>query len=336
MSETYIIAEAGVNHDGNLDAAISLVEQAALSGADCVKFQTFTADELVSHDTPKAAYQIDSTTPEEGQREMLRKLELTKEDFVVLVKACRSNNIDFLSTPYGYSDLEYLVKLGAKRLKLASIHCFEPSMIRLAAKQDLPVILSTGMATIDDIALAVQSFGQSRNKFLTLLHCVSAYPVSDDEANINAMHHLSERFGLPVGYSDHALGILPSVIAVAKGARVIEKHFTLNRLARGPDHAASLEPNDFSDLVVQIRRAEILGGNGKKVPQPSELENAKVVRRSLVAARNITKGERISEAAIVLKRPLAGIPAQLLDQIIGRCAAKNIVAGESICWAHID
>jgi len=192
------------------------------------------------------------------------------------------------------------------------------------------------MATIDDIALAVQSFGQSRNKFLTLLHCVSAYPVSDDEANINAMHHLSERFGLPVGYSDHALGILPSVIAVAKGARVIEKHFTLNRLARGPDHAASLEPNDFSDLVVQIRRAEILGGNGKKVPQPSELENAKVVRRSLVAARNITKGEEISETAIALKRPLAGIPAQLLDQIIGRCAAKNIVAGESICWAHID
>ena len=209
-------------------------------------------------------------------------------------------------------------------------------MIRLAARHNLPVILSTGMAAIEDIAIAVESFGDTAKKLLTLLHCVSEYPVPDHEANINAMNHLSQTFGLPVGYSDHALGSLPSIIAVAKGAKVIEKHFTLDKSNRGPDHSTSLEPGEFADLVLQIRRTEVLGGSGKKTPQPSELKNAKSFRRSLVAGRNIPKGEKLSEALIQLKRPLTGIPAQDLDQVVGRCASTYIAAGELISWEQID
>ncbi len=322
----YIIAEAGVNHNGSVERARDLVIAAKKAGADAVKFQTFKAERVALAGAAKAQYQLENTDPGESQIEMLRKLELPAEAHASLIALCREQGIDFLSTPYNEEDIDLLAGLGVTAFKFASIHVFEPALLRAAAHLGRPIILSTGMTTLADIDLAVRAIRAAGDPPLTLMQCTTNYPSRIEDANLRAITTMRAAFGLPVGYSDHTQSTTCCVAAIALGATTIEKHFTLDRSLPGPDHTSAAEPSEFASLVAQIRETEAALGSGRKEPCAAEIGNAGAMRRSIVARRLIAKGERITADMLTCKRPASGLSPQLIDSLLGRAATRDIAA----------
>ena len=329
---TLIIAEAGVNHNGNLDLAKKLIDVAAEAGADFVKFQTFTADSLVTHTAKKADYQKKTTDGNESQLEMLRRLELTPAMHKELIAHCASRNIGFFSTGFDIESVDLLVSLGQNQLKIPSGEITNLPYLRHIGQLGKPVILSTGMAILGEIEAAIdvlEQAGTSRAN-LTVLHCTTEYPTPMAEVNLRAMQSIHKAFGVAVGYSDHTQGIEVAIAAVALGASVIEKHFTLDRNLPGPDQKASLEPDELKAMVAAIRNIEIALGDGIKRLTPSEAKNKPVARKSLVASNPIKAGEVFSTQNITAKRPGTGISPMRWDTILGRRARRDFALDELI------
>lgn len=335
QDQTLIIAEAGVNHNGSLDKAIELIQIAADCGADIVKFQTFVTEEIVTKKAEKADYQKkNDPTTGESQYQMIKKLELTRADHFVLKKVADEHNIEFLSTGFGVDDLRFLVEeLDIKRIKIASGEITHKRYLEAVAKYKLPTILSTGMCTLDEVRSAVGLLldnGLSLEQ-LTLLHCVSEYPAPLETINLRAMLQLKNEFRCAVGYSDHSLGMEACLASVTLGACVIEKHFTWSKTAEGPDHLASMEPEELKQLVSEVRNTEMICfGSGVKTPSFIERETAKRVRRGLVAARPIRRGEPFTEDMLRSKRPEGEISAWRIDEVIGRTATNDYLSDDPI------
>ena len=364
-TKVYIIAEAGVNHNGDLNRAIAMVDAAAEAGADAVKFQTFKPEALASRHAAQADYQIrneGSSHDDQGsQLAMLKRLALSFDDHHVLMARCKARNIEFLSSPFDTDSARFLIEeLNLPRLKLGSGEITNGPLLLQLAQAERPLILSTGMATLDEVreALGVVAFGfidagtvqlrtaPSRTAFnnafshpqgqaflkerITLLHCTTEYPCPQDQVNLRAMDTLAETFGLPVGYSDHTLGIHVSLAAVARGAQVIEKHFTLDRQLPGPDHLASLEPDELKAMVDGIREISLALGSAEKSPSQAEQNNMCVVRKSLVAAQAIRKGESFTVDNVTIKRPGYGRSPMDFWEILGEEARQNYDTDEII------
>lgn len=339
----FVIAEAGVNHNGSRELALRLVEVAAEAGADAVKFQTFRADSLVKAGVAKADYQR-AQTGEGDQHSMLKALELSHELHEELVARCRELNIEFMSTPFDRESADYLIRLGVRRMKIPSGELTNLPFIERLASSGLPLIMSTGMADLVEVteAVAAAARGRERGGFaepltqvLTLLHCTSSYPAAAEDVNLLAMRTLAERCGLPVGYSDHTADTAVAVAAVALGAQVIEKHFTLDRNLPGPDHKASLEPDQLARMIRDIRTVEAALGDGDKRPRPVELPVRDLVRRSVVVNRDLPAGTVLSEQDLVLLRPGIGLPPKALAEVVGRRLAQDIAAGTLLAWEHL-
>ena len=330
--KTFIIAEAGVNHNGDILLAKELINSAAAAGADIVKFQSFVADKIISRTAPKADYQMNATDKGESQYEMVRKLELTRDHHEILVDECRRKNIEFLSTAFDTDSFDLLVDMGVECVKIPSGEITNLPYLRYVTRLKMPIILSTGMATLGDIeaALAViEESGTPREK-VTVLHCTTEYPTPMEDVNLRAMKSIETAFGVNVGYSDHSKGIEVAVAAVALGAKVIEKHFTLDRTLPGPDHQASLEPDELKAMVDAIRNIEKAMGDGIKRPTPSETKNIPIARKSIVSRCDIDKGEVFSSENICTKRPGTGISPMLWDEVIGRTASRAFTSDELI------
>lgn len=328
----FIIAEAGVNHNGSLEIAKALIDVAVQSGADAVKFQTFKADKLVSKTAQKASYQKQTTDADESQYTMIKKLELDERAHHELIEYCAQKNILFLSTPFDHESIDLLTDLGMEIFKIPSGEITNLPYLRHIGSLQKEVILSTGMATLDEIdqALRVLTSAGTAKEHIIVLHATTEYPCPMEEVNLRAMQTIRDTFDIRVGYSDHTRGIEVPIAAAAMGASVIEKHFTLNREMEGPDHKASLEPNELIAMVHAIRNIEKALGDGIKRPSPSELKNIPIARKSIVASRAITKGERLSEQNITIKRPGSGISPMRYDEIIGTVASKNYDEDEAI------
>jgi N,N'-diacetyllegionaminate synthase len=327
-----IIAEAGVNHNGDLDMAKKLIDVAAEAGADLVKFQTFSAERLVTKTARKAEYQRHATDSNESQLDMLRRLELTDEMHVELIDYCEHRGIGFLSTGFDIKSVEFLVELGLELFKIPSGEITNLPYLRHIASYKKPIIMSTGMATLNEIEAALDVLinnGASREK-ITILHCNSEYPTPMSDVNLKAMTSISENFSVDVGYSDHTQGIEVSIAAVALGASVIEKHFTLDRGLAGPDHEASLEPDELKSMVKAIRNIECALGENIKRPSQSERKNISIVRKSVVAASDIAKGDIFTEDNITVKRPGNGLSPMKWDEILGQVATRDFLADEMI------
>jgi N,N'-diacetyllegionaminate synthase len=323
----FVIAEIGVNHNGDLAMARSLIDVAVDAGADAVKFQTFQAERIATAEAPKADYQIRATGNAETQLDMLRKLELSADAHRELQAYCHDRDITFLSTPFDEQAADFLDELGVLAFKISSGDVTNSPLLRHIALKGKPVILSTGMSTIEEVIEAISVLRSSGREDVILLHCVSNYPAKPEEVNLRAMQTMRSAFDVPVGFSDHTQGIEIALAAVALGACVIEKHFTLDRNLPGPDHRASLEPAELKTLLRSIRKVESALGNGKKAPTASELETAKVARRSLVAARDIPAGSLLKRDMITLKRPGTGLSPARMDNVLGRRALQNITCG---------
>ena len=320
----FIIAEAGVNHNGDVRLAKKLVDAACDAGADAVKFQAFNAERLVCADAPKARYQKETTGAGESQLDMLRRLELSEEAHKELSAYCRRKNIVFMSTPFDEGCADFLKKLGMGIFKIPSGELTNLSFLRHVATFGKPMIVSTGMADMTEIKRAMAAIKKAGNRRVSLLHCVSSYPVPAAEVNLKAMQTLARTFKVPVGFSDHTLGIDIAIAAAALGAAIIEKHLTLDRTMPGPDQRMSLEPGEFKAMVDSIRRVSAALGNGIKAPAKSEAQMARVARKSLTASRDITAGDIITREAIVFKRPGAGLAPKLITQVLGRRAKQRI------------
>lgn len=330
MGNVYVIAEAGVNHNGSIALARQMILEAKKAGADAIKFQTFITENLVTKDAPKAQYQKGATDQAETQYDMLKKLELSLEDYHELKALCESVHIDFLSTPFDLESIEILEKLGIGYYKLPSGEITNyPYLVRIAETHK-PVILSTGMCTVEEVGEAVQVLRENGTEEIILLHCNTQYPTPVQDVNLRAMQTLRDRFHVGVGYSDHTLGIEIPVAAVALGAEVIEKHFTLDRDMEGPDHRASLEPEELKEMICAIRNVEKALGNGVKVPSLSEAPNIAVARKSIVALKKIKKGERFTEENLTTKRPGKGISPMCWQDILGKEAARDFEEDEMI------
>ncbi len=326
MKKAFIIAEAGVNHNGSLTIAKKMINVAAEAGADAIKFQTFQAERVVSRHAPKAEYQKEKTAKGESQFEMIKKLELDAAAHQELIACCEREGIRFLSTPFDRESINLLDRLGLDIFKVPSGEITNLPYLRKIGSLKKAVILSTGMADLSEIrdALDILTGAGARLAEITVLHCNTAYPTPFEDVNLHAMLTIKTEFpGVKIGYSDHTPGIEASIAAVAMGATVIEKHFTLDKNMEGPDHKASLEPNELKAMVTAIRNIEIALGNGIKKPTPSELKNKSVVRKSIVAARYIRKGEVFSEENITVKRPGNGISPMRWNEMIGKRASKN-------------
>jgi N,N'-diacetyllegionaminate synthase len=332
LKQTFIIAEAGVNHNGSLEIALKLVLEAKRAGADCIKFQTFKTRKLVTRAAAKAEYQKKATSADESQYEMIRKLELTEADHRALMASCRECGIEFLSSPFDEESADLLDKLGVARFKVPSGEVTNRSLLKHLAKKQKPLILSTGMCTLADVEDAVNEIRATGNHRITLLHCVTEYPAPFDQINLRAMETMVKAFRLPVGYSDHTPGIEVPVAAVALGAKVIEKHFTLDKNMEGPDHRASLEPHELEQMIRAIRNVEAALGSGIKAPAACEIANRTVARKSLVAGRSICKGTRLAAADIAVKRPGHGIQPQDIDKVIGIEIKRDLEMDEVITW----
>lgn len=330
---TLIIAEAGVNHNGDMGLARELVAVAADAGADMVKFQTFTASKIAAASAPKAGYQQAATGTEQSQQEMLAMLELSHADHEMLLRACEDAGIAFFSTGFDEAAIDMLVALGMDRIKVPSGEITNLPLLRHMAAKGLPVILSTGMANLGDIEAAVNAIeegGIARDR-ITILHCNTEYPTPMSDVNLPAMANIGAALGTAYGYSDHTNGIEVPIAAVALGASVIEKHFTLDRTLPGPDHSASLEPAELAQMVRSIRNIEqAMAGDGVKRPSASEIGNLAIVRKSIVAARPIAAGETFSADNLVAKRPGTGISPMRWDEVIGRPAPRAFAADEPI------
>lgn len=324
----FIIAEAGVNHNGDPDLARFLVQAAAESGVDAVKFQTFKAENLVTESAKMAGYQVDNIGEETSQLEMLKKLELQYELHAELKQYAESLGLVFLSTPFDEEAIDFLKDLGLEAFKAGSGDLTNLPYLQKMARQGLPVIISTGMATLEESREAVDAIAETGNDQLIVLHCTTNYPCPPEEVNLAAMNTLQRELNCMVGYSDHTLGIEIPCLAVAAGARVIEKHFTLDKTMEGPDHKASLEPAELAEMVREIRRLEGIMGSGVKVPNPSELPIKQVARKSVVAKVDIPEGTVITTEMLVAKRPGNGLPPKLLLTIPGKVSTRLIQQDE--------
>ncbi|WP_373230799.1 N-acetylneuraminate synthase [Cohnella sp.] len=360
MSSTvFIIAEAGVNHNGSLNLALKLVEKAAEAGADAVKFQTFKADKLVSQHAEKAEYQKKLTDRNESQLEMIRRLELSVADHQAIISYCQEKGIEFLSTPFDEDSFRLLVhEFGLRKLKFSSGDLTNLPLLLAAARSGCKLILSTGMATLGEVeeALGAVAFGYtaSRNEQpslplfhnayssvagqeaikanVNLLHCTTEYPTPYDDVHLNKMTTMKQAFGLRTGYSDHTLGCEVSAAAVALGATVIEKHFTLDKTMEGPDHQASLEPHELVEFVRQVRNVERALGSHVKMPAASEIQNMVPARKSIVASQSIQAGEILDETNLTCKRPGTGLPPSMYWVLLGRTAQRSYEIDELIEW----
>lgn len=332
MNRTIIIAEAGVNHNGDIKLAKQLIDVAASAGADYVKFQTFKANKVASRFAAKANYQQQNTNADETQLEMLKKLELDENAHHLLIGYCADRNIHFLSTAFDFESVDLLRKAGIKLGKIPSGEITNlPYLRKMAASFD-ELIVSTGMSDMDDIKAALQvltSAGFSKEK-ITVLHCNTEYPTPFEDVNLSAMQTIAGAFQVKVGYSDHTAGIAVPVAAVALGATLIEKHFTLDRNLEGPDHKASLEPGELHDMIKAIRQVEKAIGTPLKQPSPSELKNKAITRKSIVAARDIIKGEKFTPDNLTVKRPGSGISPMQWDVVMGRSAPRDFSEDELI------
>ena len=336
-ADVFVIAEAGVNHNGDLALARQLCDAAKQAGADAVKFQTFRAEDLVLPGSPTADYQA-RQTGEQDQFAMLRKLELSEQAHRDLRDHCQRIGIEFFSTPFSEDAVDLLVKLGVRRMKMPSGELTHRALIAKAAATGLPLLLSTGMATLDEVKQALEWVRTARGDLdqVTVLHCTSAYPASDEALNLRAIETLARETGLAAGYSDHSTGIEASLAAVALGAVAIEKHLTLDRTLPGPDQAASLEPREFADMVRGIRRITAMRGDGVKMPRAEELDAARVARRSIVAVRDIASGTVVTADMLACRRPASGIPPGEWDRVLGRRARTAIAAGTVLQWDQLD
>ncbi|EQB2292829.1 N-acetylneuraminate synthase [Campylobacter upsaliensis] len=330
MKKVLIIAEAGVNHNGDINLAKKLIEQAAKAGADVVKFQTFKANSCVSVSAKKAKYQLETTAKEESQLEMIQKLELSYESHFELMKHCKKHGIAFLSTPFDLESVEFLRGLDLPYFKIPSGEITNLPYLKAVAKCKKKVLLSTGMANLGEIEAALTILRKNGTKNITLLHCNTEYPTPFEDVNLNALKTLKEAFKLEVGYSDHTEGIVASLGAVALGAVVIEKHFTLDKTMEGPDHRASLEFEELRALCKGIRELEKALGSGIKKASKSEAKNKIIARKSLVAKREIQKGEKFSIENLTTKRPGSGISAMRYEEYLGKRALKTYKKDELI------
>ncbi|MGD0281836.1 MAG: N-acetylneuraminate synthase [Dissulfurispiraceae bacterium] len=332
MGKVFIIAEAGVNHNGSLDIAKKMIGAASEAGADAVKFQTFKAEDVISRYAPKAEYQKKATDKNESQLEMIKRLELDSKAHGILIEHCRRKKIMFLSTPFDLNSINLLNKLGLRIFKVPSGEITNLPFLRKVGSLRKKVILSTGMADLGEIEDALDALikAGTDKKDLTVLHCNTEYPTPKGDVNLRAMLSIREAFKVNVGYSDHTLGIEIPVAAAALGAAVIEKHFTLDKNMRGPDHKASLGPGELKAMVEAIRNIETALGDGIKRVSLSEVKNRAIARKSIVASKNIKMGEILSERNITAKRPGTGISPMEWDQVIGRVAKRNFVIDELI------
>lgn len=330
----FIIAEAGVNHNGSVELAERLVDAAAAAKADAVKFQTFRAESLAGASAELAPYQA-AAGVREGQRAMLEKLELDEAAHRRLVERARKAGLEFLSTPFDEASADLLERLGVPRFKVPSGELTNKRLIEHVARKNRPLIVSTGMSDLEEVGRAVGWIRAVTKAPLTLLHCVTEYPAPESEVNLRAMDALREAFGVPVGYSDHTKGLAVAVAAVARGAALIEKHLTLDKTLPGPDHAASLEPAEFAELVRQIRLVESALGDGVKRAAPCERKNIPAARRSLVAARDLPAGRVLEEGDIAAKRPGAGISPAEIDRLLGRRLKSALRRDEPFSWEQL-
>jgi N-acetylneuraminate synthase len=332
----FVIAEAGVNHNGDPALARALIDAAADSAADAVKFQTFRTAALTSRTAPKAAYQIEATGAGESQSEMLVRLELSTETLRTLQAHAAARGIVFFSTPFDEASADTLGALGVPMFKIPSGEITNLPLLRHIAAKGKPIILSTGMSTVDEVAQALAAIGDVADVPVAILHCVSAYPAPVGEVNLRAMDALRDRFGRPVGLSDHTLGVEIALAAVARGAAIVEKHLTLDKNLPGPDHRASLEPVEMTALVRGIRNIEAALGDGVKRPMPSELDTRRVARKSLVAARALRAGEELVKDAVAVKRPGTGISPAELERALGRRVRRDLAADDVIDWTALE
>ncbi len=332
IKKTIIIAEAGVNHNGNIKIAKKLIDVAAASGADIVKFQAFSANNLVTKSAIKAKYQKNKNNPSETQYEMLKKLELNFADNKKLVSYCKRKKIEFLSSPFDIESIKMLKLLKIKRFKIPSGEITNLPYLHEVAKNKKPIILSTGMATLEEVRKAISVIikaGTPKN-FITVLQCNTAYPTPPHDINLNAMLTIKKKLKVKIGLSDHSLGIEVPLAAVALGAKIIEKHFTLNKKLQGPDHKSSLEPKELKNMVNGIRKIEQAMGNGIKRPSSSELENISVARKSIVAFKKIKKGEIFTTKNLTTKRPGNGLSPMFFNHLLGKKSEKNFKENDKI------
>lgn len=326
----FIIAEAGVNHNGDIELAKRLIDAAAIAGADAVKFQTFRAEKLVCHDAKKAAYQMEATGKKESQLEMLKKLELSQSAHKEIMEHCKKRNILFLSTPFDLESADMLHKAGMKIFKIPSGEITNLPYLRGIASLGEKTIMSTGMSSMEEVSNAVRILKENGASSIAALHCNTEYPTPMEDVNLRAMLTIKKQLGISVGYSDHTRGIEVPIAAVALGAEIIEKHFTLDRNLKGPDHKASLEPDELRNMICAIRNIEKALGKEEKTPSKSELKNREVARKSIVAKVAIKKGEVFSEKNITVKRPGTGISPMKWDEVIGMHSNRDYEMDEMI------
>jgi N,N'-diacetyllegionaminate synthase len=325
-----IIAEAGVNHNGDLLLAKRMIEVAALAGADVVKFQTFRSENLVTKSAVKADYQKQATGTDDSQFDMLKKLEISPSQHEELINTCLQHNIQFLSTPFDTESVDYLESIGIQSWKIPSGEITNLPYLVKIAKTEKPIILSSGMSTMQELSAAVKVLKDNGAGEITALHCNSEYPTPFEDANIKAMLTIEDELNIPMGYSDHTPGIEAAIAAVALGAVIIEKHFTLDKNMDGPDHRASLEPDELAAMVKAVRNVEKAMGTGKKIPSPSEQKNIIIARKSIVAMRKIKKGEELTVDNITTKRPGNGVSPMLWFDVLGTKACRDFEEDELI------
>ena len=335
-NKVYIIAEVGVNHNGDVLIARNLIKKAKDCGADCVKFQTFKASQIVTKSSPKAKYQLKVTDTKESQFEMLKKLELDFDAYLDLINYCKEIAIDFLSTPYNIEDLIFLEKLGVNAYKIASGQLTEIPFIKAVAKKGKTILLSTSMGTLSNVFDAVEAIRSEGNNDIIVLQCTTNYPSKIEDANILAMNTIKDACGVRVGYSDHVANNYACYAAVALGAEVIEKHFTLDKNMEGPDHTCSLTPSEFKEMVIGIRNIEISLGSKVKKPSQIEVDNSVGMKRGMVLIKDIQVGTVLKEEHIGFKRPLNGLPINMLHQILGKKVTKTMFIDEVIDYDVIQ
>ena len=332
----FVIAEAGVNHNGSVEMALQLVDAAADAGADAVKFQTFRADKTVTVDAPKAEYQLRATGAGETQFEMLRRLELSPGAHQAIVSRCAERGLIFLSTPFDEESADFLEGLGVPAFKVPSGELTNVSFLRHLARKGRPLIISTGMATLEEVMVAVSAARADGCRALAILQCVSNYPAQPADTNLRAMATMAAVFGVPIGYSDHTLGPEVPLAAVALGASILEKHFTLDRTLPGPDHGASAEPGELAALVAGVRKVEAALGDGEKRPAASEAATARAARRSLVAACPISAGTVLEPSMVAARRPGTGMAPERGPELLGRKSRANIAQGTLLAPEMFD
>ena len=335
-SPAFIIAEVGVNHNGDLNLAKELIYKAAECGANCVKFQTFKAERVVLADAPKAHYQLKTTDAEESQLQMLKNLELDRAFYEEVIDCCDRAGVFFMSTPYNEEDLEFLEDLNVEAYKLASIHASEPSFASQVASTGKPVILSTGMATLAEIDQTLRAIRHTGNNKVILLQCTTNYPSNLEDTNLLAMQSMSDVFGVLAGYSDHTIGEVACIASIALGAKVIEKHFTIDKSLPGPDHTSSSEPDEFANLVEKIKQTEKCLGSSYKHPCDVEIKNAVGMRRSIVAKKHIPVGTELMNEHLIFKRPGTGLSPVLISEILGKKTRNEVATDQLINWSDLE